>query len=183
MATSPSSGSNVWVFPIGSACFLEDVIPSFPYHPTFWDLSSSGNPLVSWCGPYRQGCPPLLSLWPESTLLCVSAQSQVWQRLLDVEGTSCCIAVWHLTPGHSPPQPSHSPIYFCGDMKRGLTGGCAIGTSVILGYFQMSTWGSSHPVVVLNPDSVFWQCILKFYFMSNWMIFHPFSPSKGCNIC
>lgn len=118
MATSPSSASNVWVFPIGSACFLEDVIPSFPYHPTFWYLSPSGNPLVSWCEPYRQGCPPLLSLWPESTLLCVSAQSQVWQRLLDVEGTSCCIAVWHLTPGHSPPQPSHSPIYFCGDMNE-----------------------------------------------------------------
>ena len=72
------------------------VIPSFPDHPTFWDLSPSGNPLVSWCGPYRQGWPPLLSLWPESTLLCVSAHSQVWQRLLDVDGNSRCTAVWHL---------------------------------------------------------------------------------------
>lgn len=181
MATSSSSASNVWVFPIGSACFLEDVIPSFPYHTTFWDLSPLGNPLVSWCGPYRQGCPPLLSLWPESTLLCVSAQSQVWQRLLDVEGTSCCTAVWHLATVLL----NHLilPSTFVGIWKEAWQEGVRLGTSVILGYFQMSTWGSSHPVVVLNPDSVFWQCILKFYFMSNWMIFHPFSPSKGCNIC
>lgn len=147
--------------------------------PNLLESQPLREPLVSWCGPYRQGCPPLLSLWPESTLLCVSAQSQMWQRLLDVEGTSCCTAVWPLSSSTI----SFSPLLLWGYGKRPAPGGCVIGTVVILGYFQMSTWGSSHTVVVLNPDLVFWQCILKFYFMSNWMIFHPFSPSKGCNIC
>lgn len=158
--------------------------PHFLTTQTFLDLSPLRESLVSWCGPSRQGCLPFLSLWPESTLLCASAHGQVWQSL------GCW---WDpllhsiVAPGHCHPQPSHSPIYFCWDIKRGLLQEGWVrgsgGGHYDPGYFQMSTWGSSHTAVVLNPDLIFWQCILNFYFITTWMIFHSSPSNKGCNIC